>query len=367
MAPVKIPAAKRNMAGAYICPFDGCIWFTEVRTSYYRHYDVHHSKSFRYVCPVCGGGQHRLNLHLKHVNKKNCGEEAEDDIGRRGRKLTIVSDRQYRAAHGAAPKEEVQELEETLEEVEREKEKLEEKNRKLEAENMELKQENFRLEAIVEKLQERVKIVDVEDPVLPEDLVDQVMGPDVEGPMVVEEESDLGEEVYEEPAMEEDEEVQVQGEEVVLEGEGLVREGEELVLEGGELVVDGEEVVLEGEQLVPEGEKMVLEGEEVVMDGEKLVMEGEVVVTEGEELVLKEDEWSLMLSETEDEEEEEEVVQPGSPLLLNLVPLVPSPPQQLRRSGRVPAKEKERRQLALVLATSDPAGLGLVVKETTSI
>ena len=41
-------------------------------------------------------------------------------------------------------------------------------------------------------------------------------------------------------------------------------------------------------------------------------------------------------------------------------PPIPQP----RRSGRVPAKEKERKELELVLSTSDPDMLGLVVKDT---
>ena len=50
------------------------------------------------------------------------------------------------------------------------------------------------------------------------------------------------------------------------------------------------------------------------------------------------------------------------PLLAALLPLLKAP--QPRRSGRVPEKEKLKKQLAKVLSTSDPAELDLIVKET---
>ena len=377
MAPVKIPAAKRDEEGAYLCPITGCTWDTLCRTSYNRHYDVHHSKTFRYICPHCGGGQHRRYLHNLHI-KNNCQGTEEANLAGRGRKLTIASARQYRAVHRAAQEEEVQGLEETLEVVEREKEQLKEKlkaekkereaeRNKLQAEKKELKAERNEMQAqnkeleternelrdIVDKLKEMVKKMEAQEPILTvNEVVDQVMdkgvglvaGIEVEGPVLgtvehqlVDEEPELVvQQVFEEPDMVLKVALQSRGQTASPLMESRRTEVEEPVLHP----------VIQG--LHPVSLQPVLQSPPQVSQSVPS-LEANLVV---EELVL-------LLSDDEEEGP------PGS-LLLHPVPLVSSP-THLRRSGRVPAEEKKKKELSRVLATMDPAVLGLVVKQTENM
>ena len=158
--------------------------------------------------------------------------------------------------------------------------------------------------------------------------------------------------------------------------EGMKRENQQLLADKNQLQVEKEQLrqKYEDEKRAKdelreyvgklEARLNQMEAQESSMDVERQ--------PELEEQLQDDNDFELALSEEDDEVEENDEVLEEVPVIHH-VPLLPQieipvpPLMKPRRSGRIPGKEKEKTKLEMVLNTSDPGNLGLLVKDTTNM
>ena len=134
MPNIGVPPAVK-VGSTFYCPIRGCIWKSDCRTSYARHHNGTHRKSFSLVCNDCGAGHHRADHYRAHI--ATCGKSRVENMKKRGRK----------PAWTGVLEDELEEMRERVRQLEAENSQLRDRVRVLEQNQLEEEEEEFEDEA----------------------------------------------------------------------------------------------------------------------------------------------------------------------------------------------------------------------------